>query len=359
MTLTRRALLAAAAALPALGGCKAQAAVPSLGDLAAARGVVFGAAIEPQAVDGDPAFAALLREQCRLFTPENAMKWNALRPGPQDFDFTAADRVVDIARAQKAGVHGHCLVWHEANPAWLTAAITPANAEHLLTDHITAVAGRYAGWVGSWDVVNEAVERNDHRPDGLRRSIWLQALGPGYLDLAFHTAQAAAPQAKLMLADYGLEYDTIGWMVEKRGTMLALLEGLLQRGVPIQALALQSHLEGDREPGFGRPLADFLRQVAGLGLDICITELDVNDQKVPGDVARRDRVVADNYARYLGVVLNQPAVKLVNTWGLSDRYTSKASMFARPDGARVRPLPFDDALAPKAAYEAMVGAFRR
>ncbi len=326
--------------------------------MAARRGLLWGAAIEPQVVDADPPFAALVRRQCAVLTPENAMKWTALRPAADQFDFSGADRVVALARAQQARVHGHCLVWHEAMPDWLLGDLNAKTGQALLSRHIHTVVGRYAGRVRSWDVVNEGVERNDHRPDGLRTSPWLKALGPDYIDLAFHLAHGADRSARLAFADYGLEYDNVSWMVEKRGTMLQVLSGLLKRGVPIHALAIQGHLDASRPMGFGDGLRQFLRQVADLGLEIYITELDVNDQMLAGDVAHRDAVVAANYAAFLEVVLREPAVRMVNTWGLSDRHTSRSTLFPRADGAQVRPLPFGEDLQPTAAAFAIVSALR-
>ena len=291
------------------------------------------------------------------------MKWNALRPGPDTFDFSDADRVVKIARTQHAAVHGHCLVWHEAMPDWLTQTLgsspAPGDARKLLADHIHRVVGRYAGAVRSWDVVNEAVERNDGRPDGLRRSPWLEAIGPDYLALAFHAARAADPHARLALADYGLEYDDELWMTDKRATMLALLRRLKTAGVPIDALAIQGHLLGHRSPAFGEGLRRFLRAVASLGLQIYVTELDVDDQKLGGAPHDRDAVIAAIYERFLDVALAEPAVRSVATWGLSDRYTSRARFFPRADGQPVRPLPFDRALVPKPAAYAIADAFDR
>lgn len=285
------------------------------------------------------------------------MKWDALRPAPGVFDFARADRVVDFAARIGAGVHGHCLVWHEALPNWLPRAMTPEAAAAALQGHIATVVGRYAGRAGSWDVVNEPVERNDQRPDGLRRSPWLEALGPGYLQLAFQAAQAADPNARLALSDYGLEYDDVSWMVEKRGTMLGLLGRLRSASVPIHALALQGHLLGDHPPAFGAGLRDFLREVSDLGLELHVTELDVNDQKMPGDVAARDRRIAEIYARFLETALGASRLQMVNTWGLSDRYTSKSLLFARADGAPVRPLPFDADLRDKPAARRLRSAF--
>lgn len=318
----------------------------------------FGAAIEPQHIEQDADFAGLVQQQCGLLTAENAMKWNQLRPSREQFDFADADRVAAIAGRFKVPMHGHCLVWHEANPDWLASDLSPRNARALLTSHIETVVERYAGKVASWDVVNEAVERNDRRPDGLRKSLWLEALGADYLELAFRAAHAADPKARLALADYGLEYDDEPWMVEKRGTMLILLRNLISRGVPIHVLALQGHLLGDRPAAFGQGLRDFLSAVADLGLEIFITELDVNDQNTPGSATQRDQAVAEIYGRFLDTVLRLPAVKSVVTWGLSDRYTSKSWFAPRADGATVRPLPFDRDLVAKPAVARMLRAFQ-
>ncbi len=350
--ITRRDVLSGGLALSP-GFAAAQGPPIRLAARAAAAGVLYGAAVEPESMDQDPAFAALVRRQCALLTPENVMKWDALRPAPGQFDFRRSDRFMAIAEDVGARVHGHCLVWHEATPPWLGAAATPRRAGDLLVEHVRTVVGRYAGRMGSWDVVNEPVERNDRRSDGLRRSVWLEALGPDYLELAFHTAHEADPRARLDLSDYGLEYDDVTWMVEKRGTMLELLSSLRRRGAPIHALALQGHLDGGRPPTFGAPLRRFLGKVADLGLQIYITELDVDDENVPGSIARRDAVTSTCVGRFLDVVRQEPAVVLVNGWGLSDRYTSKAALHPRLDGAPPRPLPFDAALRPKAAAYVM------
>lgn len=352
---TRRLVLAGGVAVAA-GACRAQAPY-GLAEAAARAGVLFGAAVEPQALDGDPAFTDLVRRECASVTPENHMKWNVLRPAPRRFDFHAADRLVEIARTSGLAVHGHALLWHEANPAWLARELNPRTGVEILQEHIDTVVGRYAGAVRSWDVVNEAIERNDRRPDGLRRSIWLEALGPDYIPMAFEAAHRADPAARLVFSDYGFEYDDESWMVEKRGTTLERLAEWRRQGAPIHALGIQGHLLGDRPAAFGAALRGFLRDVARLGLEIYVTELDVNDQNTPGDVRRRDETVAAIYGAFLRTVLDEPAVRMVTTWGLSDRYTSKTDMFPRRDGQPVRPLPFDRDLAPKPAQRAMAAAF--
>lgn len=353
---SRRGLLVGASAAIAGAAC---AEPPSLKAAAKRAGRRFGCAVEPQTLAADGDFRDLVAQQCDLLIPENAMKWNALRPSADAFDFAAADAVIAAARAQGAQVHGHCLVWHEAMPNWAAGPIDGPTARDRLEAHVGAVAGRYRGAVASWDVINEAVERNDRRADGLRRSLWLEALGPDYLLTALDAAHRAAPQARLAISDYGLEYDHVTWMVEKRGTMLALLRDLLRRGAPLHALSIQGHLLGAEPASFGLGLRRFLSDVADLGLEIYVTELDVNEQTLTGSAAARDAIVADIYRRFVDTILNEPAVRFVATWGLSDRYTSKTEMFPHADGLDVRPLPFDRDLRPKAAARALQAAFQR
>jgi len=331
----------------------------SFREIAETKNLAFGCAVEPDVMDRDQAFAALVRRQADVLTPENAMKWNALRPTQEQFEFAAGDHVIALAQAQNALVHGHCLVWHEAMPDWTQTALDRRTGHTLLVEHIRTVVHHYAGRVHSWDVVNEAVERNDKRPDGLRASPWLKALGPDYIDQAFHTAIEADPTARLAISDYGLEYDSVDWMVDKRRTMLELLHGMRVRDVPIHALSIQGHLDASRAPAFGEGLYRFLGQVSNMGYEIYITELDVNDQMLTGDIAQRDAIVAANYRAFLDVALSQTSVKMVNTWGLSDRHTSKSAMFPRADGAEVRPLPFDRDLRPKPAALAIAEVLRR
>jgi endo-1,4-beta-xylanase len=136
--------------------------------------------------------------------------------------------------------------------------------------------------------------------------------------------------------------------------MLALLDGLLARGVPIQGIGLEAHLRGEQAAVLGDgSYEDFLGELAHRGMKIFITELDVQDVMLPADVATRDRAVADIYSRFLSATLRQPAVKGIVTWGLADCFTWIAGYRPRKDGLPVRPLPFDANCEPKPAYYAI------
>jgi endo-1,4-beta-xylanase len=117
----------------------------------------------------------------------------------------------------------------------------------------------------------------------------------------------------------------------------------MHKNVPVQAVGIQAHLLADRfhERFHERPYRQFLQEIADRGLKILITEMDVLDDGLPKRPKIRDQKVGDVYRHYLNVALDEPAVKVVNTFGLTDRYTWLDEDYPRDDGAHRRPLAFD------------------
>jgi len=321
---------------------------------AQARGLLVGCAVVPEKLSDEPAYANTIAQQANLLVAENAMKWKALRPSPDKYNFAPADAILAFANAHGQRMRGHNLCWHEALPDWFQATATRDNARRLLTDHIRHVAGHFAGKLHSWDVVNEAIEVKDGRPDGLRKSPWLELVGPDYIEIAFRTARMADSTALLTYNDYGIELDTPD-QEEKRAKVLALVKGLRLRGVPIHAVGVQSHLTaGEGVPGAG--LRDFIREVAALDMQVFVTELDVSDYKITGSVKERDAAVAKLYGDYLDLLLAEPNVTAVLTWGITDKYTWLDHQHPRSDGQPQRCLPFDAEYQPTPVFFAMRNA---
>ncbi len=265
------------------GGFKASGP-ESLRAHAEARGFLYGAAVATELLDVDgaaagntaDAYTQLVLSQANIVVAENAMKWGPLRPSPTTFEFTQADRLMRFAQVAGQKVRGHCLCWHESLPDWFATTATKDNARQLLVNHIQTVAGRYRSQMHSWDVVNEAVQPPDGRADGLRKTPWLELIGPEYVELAFQTAAAADPTAKLTYNDYAIELDTPE-QSEKRAYVLMLVRRLKARGVPIHAVGIQSHLQADG-PQRWRGAAHLIRELKKLELEVYITELDVNSR---------------------------------------------------------------------------------
>jgi endo-1,4-beta-xylanase len=299
----------------------------------------------------DPQYADLVAQQCGILVPGNELKWDALRPTPGGFDFSGGDWIEQFARSHGMLFRGHTLVWEQALPKWFSTNINLENAERVLVNHISTVAGHYAGKVHSWDVVNEAILVEDGRADGLKVTPWLTYIGPEYIDLAFHAAHQADPKAMLVYNENWIESEDSA-AEQRRQAVLSMLTRLVSKGVPIHGLGIQSHFLAETYvagPGFKR----FLQAVEDLGLSVLVTEMDVRDHHLPGDIAVRDGLVARQYYRYLSSILQFKSVKAVLTWGLSDGSTWISKHNPRPDGLPVRPLLFDAELHPKPAYAAV------
>src|SRR3546814_4724488 len=74
-----------------------------------------------------------------------------------------------------------------------------------MPSYIDTAIRRYAGKIREWDVVNEAIEPNDGRADGMRaKSMWMDALGEDYVDIAFHRAREVDPSPMRFLTDFGI-----------------------------------------------------------------------------------------------------------------------------------------------------------
>jgi endo-1,4-beta-xylanase len=328
----------------------------SLKEHARRNGLVAGAAVVVHDLESDPALQQLVAEQYAILVPENELKWRALRPTPAGFDFTLSDALFTFAAQHAMQVRGHTLVWHDSVPNWLRKDAAQYNVRQLLAEHIRTVVSRYRGRVHSWDVVNEAILPADGQQHGLRKSFWYDAIGPDYIELAYRTAREADPRVKLSYNDYGVEYDS-DEDSERRESILALLKRLRQNEVPLDAVGIQSHIKAGSPYSVGRGLTDYLQAIRAMGLEVYLTEMDVNEDDLTfDDVLRRDQAVAETYAQFLHVALANPAVKLLLTWGVSDRRTwlnDGPTHHRKQPNRPQRSLPFDAEYLPTPAYFAI------
>lgn len=350
------AALGAGIVAPAPAPAEAVASV-GLRRLAAQKGLLYGTAISAAQITGDQKFVDLVEREAGLVVPENDMKWRDINGGaPGQDDYSRADTIAGFAVESGMALRGHNCLWYLRTPWWFFAL--PARArERALVDHVKTLVARYRGIVHSWDVVNEPLEPTDGNSNWLR-----EALGPGYLDLAYHVAREADPRARLVVNEHDVELDAPE-QESRRVALLELLQQMKKAQTPVDAVGIQAHLTAVGGPPFSaEKLRRFLADIAALGLTIQITELDVTDETAPADVAVRDRLIADTYRRFLDAALDEPAVKMVVTWGLSDRHswivrreTNEAKW--RKDGLPSRPLPFDADLRAKPACAALAEAF--
>lgn len=377
MSSTRREAIAIAlggAGLAAWPAARAAPVVPtpSLNQLAKAKGLRFGSAIAAGASAAQPMggsidnadYAAVVTGECGLIVPENEMKMQTLRPGPDVFDFTRADRLMAFADRHFLAVRGHNLLWHNTRwlPAWLNdhdfGSRPASEAERILVTHVQTVCRHFGDRIRSWDVVNETID-----PDtgGMRQTVLTRYLGDRVIDVVYHAAREVLPDCQLVYNDY-MEWEA-GNETHRAG-VLKLLERLRRDKVPVDALGLQSHLGGDSDlkgtPGAPQPEAwrRFLQDATAMGYDLLATELDMNDRTLPGEPAARDAQTAAYVQDYLDLTLSFPQVRDVLCWGVADRFSWLNGRAPRPDGQSRRPCPYDRDFRPKPMREAIAAAFR-
>lgn len=230
----------------------------------------------------NPEDAALIRQHFQILTPENCMKPQSIHPAEEEWNFEAADRFVEFARANNLEVVGHCLVWakDDRTDQWMMEENgKPVSRETLLRrmeSHVHTVVERYGDAVTMWDVVNEALADGD---EGLLRdSVYSRTTGIDFIVTAFKAARAKDPDALLIYNDYN------DHMPGKRKKVIQLLAQLKQKGAPVDAYGMQGHFElGDDAIPQLRETFDELRK---LKIKVVVSELDI-------DVVTRSRWWAD------------------------------------------------------------------
>jgi endo-1,4-beta-xylanase len=334
----------------------------TLGDAAEHNGRFFGCAGHIDQWNAEQDLRDAVLAETDYLVPEVELKWAAIEPVQGQLSFKALDGFMNFAARNRKRVRGHTLLWHDSVPAWAQNLLRENRDWGVISEYFVSVVPRYARVIDQWDVVNEPIDTG-RRADGLRENVFLEVFGPDYIPRAFAQARALAPNAKLMLNEYGLEYD-LPEERDRRYLLLKLIERLRSGGAPLDGLGIQSHLDLRKGSISPTAVAAFLKAVTDMGLFIVVTELDVKEADYIAPVYQRDRFVADEVRRYLETVLQERAVTGVVTWGFSDRHSwlkVTPEDFARFPGAWAhgggpglnRGLPLNAAMERKPMYFAI------
>ncbi|MBD9369730.1 endo-1,4-beta-xylanase [Xanthomonas sp. XNM01] len=371
------ALLLAVAASLALPAFAADTAPATLKD-AYAESFLLGTAVNDDIVAGrDTRAQTLVPRHFNALTAENVMKVEELHPTPDSWNFGPADAFVAFGQKHDMFLIGHTLVWHNQTPAWFfqdaagNALDKDALAERLRA-YIEVVAGRYAGKVQAWDVVNEQIGE-----DGTYRdTTWVRGIGDGdeLMRLAFTYASRYAPDTELYYNDFNT------WRPEKRDGIVRMVKQLQAAGVRIDGIGMQGHW------GLDYPaIADIEAAIdayAALGVKVMITELDIDvlpltkegqiigqgmthpqfqlpefkrfldpyRAGLPADVQQR---LADRYAELFALFhRKRDVISRVSVWGVHDTMSWKNDY---PIPGRINyPLLFDRQYQPKPALDAVL-----
>jgi endo-1,4-beta-xylanase len=335
---------------------------PSLQQAYASNFLIGAALNSPQILEKNPVEAALIRKEFNAYTPENAMKSVNIHPAWDRYNFAMADSLVSLGLRQKKQVNGHTLIWHNQLSAFAQQIKDIDSFKTFFRDHITTIAQRYDGKIHSWDVVNEALEEDG----SMRKSIFLEKLGPDYVTEAFRLAAKATPQSELYYNDYNIEQPA------KRQGCIRLIKSIQDAGVKIDGVGIQGHWHLGRVPL--KAIEESILAFHALGLKVMITELDI--EVLPRNFTGADpskRMTADastnpytqglppeqlsqqaaDYAALFKLLLkHRDKVTRVTFWGVHDGQSWLNNWPIR--GRTNHPLLFDRSLAPKPAYQEII-----
>jgi len=311
-----------------------------------------------QIQEKDTAASRLVQQQFNAVTPENIMKAEIIHPQWNVYNFELADQIAALGKKQGMKVNGHTLIWHSQLPAFARNIRDIDSFRTFFTNHISTVAGRYEGKIASWDVVNEALNE-----DGtMRKSIFLDKLGPDFVTEAFRLAQKAAPTTELYYNDYNNEQPA------KREGCLRLIRKIKEAGVRIDGVGIQGHWHIGKVPL--KDIEESILAYSALGLKVMFTELDIEvlPRNFSGaDVSQRmdnnptlnpyvnglpdsvQQQLAKDYEDLFRLFLkHKDKITRVTFWGVNDGQSWLNGWPVR--GRTNHPLLFDRKYLPKPAY---------
>ncbi|HEX6198613.1 MAG TPA: endo-1,4-beta-xylanase [Jiangellaceae bacterium] len=233
-------------------------------------------------------------------------------------------------------VKGHPLVWHTVCAPWLLG-LSNDEIERLQRDRIRRDVADFAGVIDTWDAINEVVimpvfEAEDNGVTRIARQLGRIEM----VRLAFEEARAVNPAATLLLNDFDMStaYE-------------CLIEGVLEAGIKIDKLGLQSHMH---QGYWGEEKTlDVLERFSRYNIPIHFTEttllsgdlmpphiVDLNDWQVDEwpSTEEGEARQAEEIERHYRTLLSHPSVEAVTYWGLSDRdmWLNAPGGLVRPDG---------------------------
>lgn len=353
------------------------AAGPSLADQPGLKEVfhddfLMGAALNRRQILGNAeGDMELALRHFNTVTPENCLKWSSVQPRPGRWNFRSGDRLAELADEHDLHVVGHTLIWHNQTPGWVFEdeqgqTVDRDTLIERMKEHIHTVVGRYKGRFAAWDVVNEAIE-----DDGtLRKTPWLEIIGPDYIAKAFEFAAQADPQARLYYNDYNMH------LPGRRRAVVRLVESLAERGIVVHGVGMQGHwqLDWPLVADIDKSIAEFGR----LGVEVMITELDISVlpaawQHRGADIRARhelseqlnpwpdglcrdmEQKLARRYAQLFELFgQHREVISRVTFWGVHDgnSWLNNWPVAGRTD----YPLLFDRQGKPKQAFQAVIEA---
>jgi endo-1,4-beta-xylanase len=296
------------------------------------------------------AYTDILTSQFEYAIVDGEPNWvfedHELRPTRKTYNFDDMDQVFEFAENNDMPVRVQHLLWGDDKwlPTWLKDGdFTKDELMTIIHDHINTVTNRYKGRVREYSVVNEAFSRK--LLTGGNHDWWGEHLDQSYIDNAFLWARENDPNAILILNDFGNETEG-----ETSNLMYNYIKDAKSRGIPIDALGMQMHIDATNLPPKEKVVSN-MKRFNALGVKVYITEFDVNMHSLDKDKPEEDQIQAQIYKDLLGACLEVGSSNCPNFGflGLIDRQ----SWYNGLNIDDANPLMFNDDYSPKPAFFAV------
>ena len=273
--------------------------------------------------------------------------WGRFEPVRGAPDTARLQQTARWFRERGVTLKGHPLVWHTVQPDWLVG-LSLREVERLQRERIRRDVADFEGLIDTWDAINEVVimpvfANGDNGITPLARAKGRVAM----IRMAFEEARAANPHARLLLNDFDLS-----------SAYEDLIEEVLEAGIEIDALGLQTHMHQGYWGEEG--MLEMVDRFARFGLPLHLTEsslvsghlmpshiVDLNDYKIPEwrSTPEGEARQADELMRHYRSLVSHPSVEAITYWGITDAgaWLGAPIGLVRADGT------------PKPSYQALHG----
>lgn len=327
---------------------------PSLKQLAANQGIQMGNFAILTRLN-ESRYRDILTSQFDFVLADNIPNWyftdGGLRPSPTSYNFKQMDQVMTFAEAHNMPVQAHHYLWGEEKwlPDWLkNGNYSSAQLMNIIKDHIMTVGQRYQGRIREWTVVNEAFSRGQNIY-GLHDWWADHTGGQAYIDQAFRWARQADPNSKLILNDF--QNESIN---DISNAEYAYIKDAKARGVPIDGIGMQMHIDGTHPPTKDEVVSN-MKRFSELGVSVYVTEFDVNMNDVKADNKDKDQIEGNIYYEMMRACIESKVCHSFAILGITDKETWY-NYFGLPNA---RPLPFDVNYDPKPAFYSLRAALQQ
>lgn len=246
--------------------------------------------------------------------------WGRYEPNEGETGEVNIKKAAEWAVSNGLILKGHPLCWHTVCADWLLKYETPIIYKKQMA-RIARDVSSFSGLINTWDVINEVVimpefDRYDNAVSRLAKKYGAEELAIS----CFKQAKTSNPDSMLLLNDFNLslKYEE-------------LIERLLDRGCPIDAIGLQTH---QHQGYLGiEYIQDVLKRFSRFGLPLHFTEMtllsgdlapshyeDLNDaarDKWPS-TPEGELIQAEQISEIYSQIYANPLVESIVWWDMQD-----------------------------------------